>query len=137
MESLTSESRTTVNLQQSKFMSYNECSVICLFKFIVSNSQVDTQSTITLLLVKLTTGMTDIMALLGKNISGLNNETRTVGNDLSSCGGGACNLLPHIFTTFSDCSSDNGPFTCYIEMLENQYNDGTINLESKDIMDKA
>ena len=44
--------------------------------------------------------------------------------------------MPQLFATYDDCSSDNGPFTCYIEILENQYNNGKIKLESKDLMYK-
>ena len=41
-----------------------------------------------------------------------------------------------LIATYSDCSSDNGQFPGYIEFLENQYNNGTIHLESKYLMDK-
>ena len=41
------------------------------------------------------------------------------------------------FSTHDYCSLDIGPFAQYVEMLENQYNNGTLNLESKDLVDKA
>ena len=51
--------------------------------------------------------------------------------------GGSEKLLPQIFESYADISSDNGPFTCYIDILENQSNDGTLNLASKYLMDMA
>ena len=52
MSSLTPEDRNTVNLQQSDFINGNECSGVCLFKFIVYKSQSDSPSTMTTLLRK-------------------------------------------------------------------------------------
>ena len=72
MASLTIEYINTVNLQKSDFMDGDECLGICLFKVIASKSQVDSRSTIKLLLSKLTTGMPDIMELFGKNIGDFN-----------------------------------------------------------------
>ena len=66
MASRTPESRNTVNLEQSDFMNGNECAVICIFNTIMSKSQVDSLSTITLLLGELTTGIPDLMASFGK-----------------------------------------------------------------------
>ena len=38
--------------------------------------------------------------------------------------------------TYTDCSSDIGSFTRYIDILENQYSVRTLNFESNDIMYK-
>ena len=118
-------------------MNGNEFSGIFLFKVIVSKSQVYSQYAITLLLGKLTTEMADIMASFGNNIYGFNKEIWYIGTELCARGEDPGNLLPQLFKTYYDCSTDNGPFTCYIEILENQYNDGTLNLEYKDIMDNS
>ena len=47
------------------------------------------------------------------------------------------NLLPQIFATYYDCIPDNVPFTRYIEILENKYNNGTQKFWYKDLMYKA
>ena len=94
MASLTPESRNTVNLQQSYFMTDDECSVICLFKVITSKSQVDIISTITLLLGKLTTRMLDITASFGNNIANFNKDIRSVGTSICARGEYPVNLFP-------------------------------------------
>ena len=90
-----------------------------------------------LLLRKITTGISDIMVSLGNNISNFNKEIRYVGIALRARGEDPGNLLPQLFATYADCGSHNGPFTHYIKILENQYNDGTLKLESKYIINKS
>ena len=118
-------------------MNGNECLVICLFNFIVYKQQVDSQSIITPLLRNLTTGISDLMAQFGNNIDYFNTYILYVGTDICARWDDLGNLLPQLFANYDDCISYNGPFTCYIEMLENHYNDGTLNLEYKDLMYKA
>ena len=67
-------------------MNGNECSRIFLFKDVVSKSQVYSQSTITLLPRKLTTGIADLMASFGNNIDDLNKEILSIGTDLNERG---------------------------------------------------
>ena len=95
----------------------------------MSKSQVDGQSTITLLLGKLTTGIPYLIESFGNNILLYLLELISV-------------HVGRIRTT-SYCSSsqpilivvsENGPFTCYIEMPENKYNNGTLNLEPNDLI---
>ena len=81
-------------------------------------------------------GIPDLMASFVINISDFNKDIRFFGNDLHTRGEDPENLLPQLFETYADCSLDNGPFTRYIEMLEDKYNNGTLNLESKDLKDK-
>ena len=109
-------------------MNGNECSETCLFKIIVYKSPFDSQFTITLLLGKLTIGMKYLRASFVNNITNFNKYICSIGTALRSYGEEPEKILPQLFTTYAHCSSDNGPFTCYIEMLENQYNDETINL---------
>ena len=45
--------------------------------------------------------------------------------------------MTQIYATYADRSLDNLPLTGYIEMLEDQYNDGTRHLYSKDLMAKT
>ena len=99
-------------------MNGNQSSGICLFKAIVSKYQVDSRSTITLLLRKLTTGMPDLMDQFGNNINYFNKDILSVGTTLRARGQDPGNLLLQLFATYADCSSDHGPFTQYIEMLE-------------------
>ena len=82
MASLSPESRNTVKFQKYYFMNGNYCSGIYIFKFIVSKSQVDNQSTVTLVLEKLMTGIPDHMASSVNNISNFNKEIRSVGTDI-------------------------------------------------------
>ena len=79
----------------------------------------DNLSTITLLLVNLTTGMPDIMASFGNNIANFNKYIRSIGTDICAYGDDPGNLLPHLFATYAYSSLDHGPFTHYIEVLEN------------------
>ena len=77
------------------------------------------------------------MASFGKNIVNFNKEILSVVTDLRAHGYDPFNLLPQLFTTYDYCSPDIGPFKCYIGVLKNMYNYRTLNLESKDIMNKA
>ena len=83
------------------------------------------------------TGIKDITASFINNIANLNKEIISIGTDLCAIGEDTGKLLPQLFATYDDCSLDNGTFTRYIEILENQYNDGTLNLESNNLMYKA
>ena len=97
---------------------------------------VDSWSTINPLLETITAGISYLMASFGNNIAIFNKETCSIGTDLHAHGYKTGKILLQLFATYDDRSSDNGPFTRYIETLENHYNDGTINLKWKDIMDK-
>ena len=88
------------------------------------------------MLRKLTNGIPDLMASFRNNIDDFNKDICFVGTALFSRGQDLGNLLPQIFATYIYCSLDNVPFTRYIEMLENQYNNGPLNLEPKDLMHK-
>jgi hypothetical protein len=74
MSSLTRAARNSVNLRRVDFMVGTEHSGILLFRVILAMSQVDTRATIALLMGKLTTGMTNIMASHSNNITELNAE---------------------------------------------------------------
>ena len=92
---------------------------------------------ITLSIRKLTTGVPELMVSLGNIIADFNKQIWSVGTDIFAHEQDPGNLFPQLFATYADCSSDNGPFTKYIEILDNQYNNGTHKLESKDINQKA
>ena len=82
------------------------------------------------------TGIADLMASFGNNISKINKQIFSVGTAICAKKEETGKLLMQLFATYADCSQDNEPFTHYIEILENKYNDGTLNLLSKDLMYK-
>ena len=74
---------------------------------------------ITLLIRKLMTGMPDLMASLGKNITDFNKDIRSIETDIRTHGEDLVKPLPQLFEAYADCSMDNGHFTCYIKMIVN------------------
>ena len=86
----------------------------------MSKFQVDSRSTINLLLGKLTAGMPDLMMSLGNKIANFNKEICSLGTSLRARGEDMGNFLPQIFATYADCSLDHGPFIHYIRILDNQ-----------------
>ena len=86
----------------------------------MSKSQVNIRSTITLLLGTLTNLIPDIMASFGNNIFIFNKDLCSFGTVICARGEDLRKLLPQIFATYADCSSYNGPFTRYIDILGNQ-----------------
>jgi hypothetical protein len=67
MESLTKAARNTVNLKKGDFTVGDEQSGILLLKVIMAKSQVDTRARINLLMGKLYSGMSDMMAVQQEN----------------------------------------------------------------------
>ena len=92
-------------------MNGNECPGTCLFKGIVSESQVNSRYMISLLIQKLTTGMTDLMLSLGNNITNFNKNICSVGTDICAHEEDPCNILLQIFTTNAECSLENFTYT--------------------------
>jgi hypothetical protein len=140
MSSLTKAARNSVNLRCDDFMVGTEHSGILLFKVILAKSQVDTRATIALLMGKLTTGLPNIMASHGNNITEFNAEVMETLRKLQSRGKGGSteiDLLPQLFVAYSSCGSPDTPIHRYIEHLENRHNDGDITLSTKSLMDKA
>jgi hypothetical protein len=90
-----------------------EHSGILLFKVILAKSQVDTRATIALLMGKLTTGMTNIMASHSNNITEFNAEVMETIRKLQSRGKGGSteiDLLPQLFVAYASCGSSDTPF---------------------------
>lgn len=140
MASLTKEAQNTINLKKTDFTVGSEHSGILLLKVIISKSQVDTRSTINLLMGKLTTGMADIMASHSNNITVFNAEVNETLQKLQSRGKSGANeldLIPQLFRTYMSCCTSDTPFYRYIEGLENKHNDRDITLTTKMLMDKA
>ena len=77
-----------------------------------------------------------LVASFRNKIANFNKQIRSIGTALRAHGEDPCDLLPQLFAAYADFSSDNGPFTGYIDILENQYNYGTLSLESKYLIDR-
>jgi hypothetical protein len=140
MASLTKAGRNTVNLRKVDFTIGDEHSGILLLKVVIGKSQVDTRSTIMLLMGKLNAGMANIMASHNNNITAFNAEINEIIQKLQSRGKGGADdldLLSQLFVTYMSCGSSDTPFYRYIESLENKYIDGDITLTTKVLMDKA
>jgi hypothetical protein len=88
---------------------------------------------------KVTTGMPNIMAAHSNNITAFNAEVDEIIQKLEARGKGGndLDLTPQLFTTYLGCATSDAPFYRYIENLENSYNEGSINLTTKTLMEKA
>ena len=67
-------------------------------------SQADSQSTITLLLGNIKTGIPDSMVSFGNFVINFNKDTLSVGTDLRARGEYPGKLLPQLFATYANCS---------------------------------
>ena len=63
--------------------------------------------------------MSGLMASFRNNIADFNKNILSIWNALWERGEDPGNLLLQILATYADSSPDNGPFTHYIEILEN------------------
>jgi hypothetical protein len=78
MDSLIKAACNTINLKKEDFTVGDEHSGILLLKIIVARSQVDTRATINLLMSKLYSSMSDIMATHKNNITEFNVEINEI-----------------------------------------------------------
>ena len=76
------------------------------------------------------------MASFGNNIANFNKDVCSNGTAICAHKEDQVNILMQLFVTYDDWCLYNGPFTGYVDIMENQYNDGKISLESKYLMDK-
>ena len=58
------------------------------------------------------TEMSHLMTPFGNKIANFNKVIRSVGTDICARREDLGNLLSQLFETYTDCSSDNEPFTC-------------------------
>jgi len=85
MNSLTQSAIATVQLREDEYTltdpttpALNEMSGVMLFKIVISESQIETRSTINLLLSKLTSGLPKLMEEHGNNIKEFNMEVKRI-----------------------------------------------------------
>ena len=76
--SITEDATNTVNLYQDDFIEAGEYSGIMFLRVIMRESQVDTFATNNRLLTQLTSGMPDLMAKHGNNITEFNKEVKGI-----------------------------------------------------------
>jgi len=103
MNSLTQSAIATVQLREDEYTltdpttpALNEMSGVMLFKIVISESQIETRSTINLLLSKLTSGLPKLMEEHGNNIKEFNMEVKRIVKQVRSSGGNPGDLLPQL-----------------------------------------
>ena len=130
--SLTQGAIDVLNLRQDKFLlpaPINEYSGICFLRVIIAEAQVDTRATTNLLLGQLTSGLPDIMAKEGGNIRAFNQQVLSIVRRVKRRGTDPGSILPQLLRVYTSVDDKNGKFARYIENLNNNYIDGTINLD--------
>ena len=135
-ESLSSDAKGTINLRSDEYKATNERSGILLLKLIIAESQVETNATKLLWWTQLNSGMPDLMTKHGNDIKAFNDNVKEIQKKLRSKGEDPSQLMSQLLITYKEVEED-GPFQRYVEQLENSYSDGTINLDTKSLMDKA
>jgi hypothetical protein len=111
----------------------NEYSGILLFKIIITEAQVDTKSTTTLMW-QLSAGLPDMMAECGSNVKAFNQEyvaSKETDRPWSKCSDNSPQLLLILMR------QEGRKVLCYMEQLENAYTDGTVQLDTSILMSKA
>ena len=138
--SMTQGAIDVLNLRQDKFLlpaPINEYSGICFLRVIIAEAQVDTRATTNLLLGQLTSGLPDIMAKEGGNIRSFNQQVLSIIRRVKRRGTDPGSILPQLLRVYTSVDDKNGKFARYIENLNNNYIDGTINLDDTVLMTKA
>ena len=138
--SMTQGAIDVLNLRQDKFLlpaPINEHSGICFLRVIIAEAQVDTRATTNLLLGQLTSGLPDIMAKEGGNIRAFNQQVLSIVRRVKRRGTDPGSILPQLLRVYTSVDDKNGKFARYIENLNNNYIDGTINLDDTVLMTKA
>ena len=137
MASIDKDAKEVVALRESEYTVNGEYSGVLLLKIIITEAQVDTKSTTTLMWQKLSSGLPDLMAECGSNVKAFNQEVRSIQKKLTARGQDAKTILPQFLAAYSGCDKKDGKFSRYMEQLENSYTDGTVNLDSASLMSKA
>ena len=105
-----------------------------LLKIIISQAYIETKSTVTLLLTKLTSGLPTMMAGHGNNVKAFNNEVRETIKRLQASNAAPGCILPQLIEVYKNCDSPGSEFGFYIQQLDNSYNDGSVKLTDKKLM---
>jgi len=104
---------------------------------IIAEAQVDTRATTNLLLGQLTSGLPDIMAKEGGNVKAFNMQVLSIVCRVKRRGTDPGSILPQLLRVYMSVDDKDGKFARYIENLNNNYIDGTINLDDTVLMTKA
>ena len=123
MGSLPKGSCSTLTLRLEDHTVRDEFSGVLLLKVILSESLVETKSTINRLQSKLTAGFPAIMSRHGNNVKSFNKKINEIQKRLSLYGKRPEEILPQLFSTYNS-SETEGLFVRYMEQLENPYNNG-------------
>ncbi|MGL5918059.1 MAG: hypothetical protein ACRCYM_02330, partial [Cetobacterium sp.] len=116
--------------------STGEDSGLLLLKLVISESTLETKSTVNNLWGKLTTGLPAIMQGHSNNIQLFNRDVKSLQEDLRARGQNPDNILPQLFTTYYGCEGTNSPLGRFIEFLENSYNAG-VDMTASELMFKV
>ena len=137
MASLSQEAVNLIGLKTDRYASPSgENSGLLLLRLVITESTLETKSTINNLWSKLTSGMPMIMETHTNNIMKFNNEVRKIQQTLRARGEDASYIVPQLFSVYQSCEGSDTPFYRYIEYLENSYNEGAV-IDSESLMFKA
>ena len=116
--------------------SAGEDSGLLLLKLVISESTLETKSTVNNLWGKLTTGLSALMQGHSDNIQLFNRDVKSLQEDLRAHGQDPDNILPQLFMTYYGCEGTNSPLGRFIEFLENSYNGG-VDMTASELMFKV
>jgi hypothetical protein len=137
MASLSPEATNLISLKLRDYKTLSgENSGLLLLRLIITESTLETKSTINNMWGKLTSGMPAIMASHGNDIFKFNTSVRAIQVNLRARGQDPEAIVPQLFQVYASCEPDDSPFSRYIEYVENQFNEGT-DMDAVDLMSKA
>jgi hypothetical protein len=137
LSSLTEAAAAIIYLKVKDYKAPNgEDSGLLLLKLVISESTLETKSTVNNLWGKLTTGLPDLMAGHSNNVQLFNRDVKALQENLRARGQNPDNIIPQLFSTYYNCEGTNSPLGRYIEYLENAFNNG-MDLNSNELMFKV
>ncbi len=98
---------------------------LALLKLVLTLSSADTRATTNVYFTKLNSGMQEIMESHGSNIVAFNDEIRLIQAELTARGEDAHKIVPQLFQVYEDVHKGEGKMGRYVELLSNQYTNGT------------
>jgi hypothetical protein len=116
--------------------SAGEDSGLLLLTLVISESTLETKSTVNNLWGKLTTGLPALMQGHSNNVQLFNWDVKSLQEDLQAQGQDPDNIILQLFTTYYGCEGTNSPLGRFIEILENSYNGG-VDMTASELMFKV